>query len=330
MPVIDNRTPYLDLPLPHPDNNLSVDVGRIVEALGDLDTKAQAVDAAVTGKLSPTSSLSAIGALTPAADRLPYFTGASTAALAVLSDWIRTNLLPASTSSAARSALGLAAVATSGSYSDLADKPTIPNNSDSLSEGAVNLYFSQARVRSSTLTGLSTSTSSNVVDSDSVLQALGKLQAQLTAHLQRLFPSGGTGGQVPIKVDGSDYNYVWGSPPSSLITNVVSLGTLNAGTTNVDLSTAHVFDGVVASGGGSLTLNFTNLPDTTNKMATWYIRLTNGAGKTITPTVAGKTWAWVQGVAPTYAGAGGYDMIMFYIMKGETKVHAMIVDTGTV
>lgn len=38
MPIIDDRTSNLDLPLPHVDNNLTADVPRIREALTTLDT----------------------------------------------------------------------------------------------------------------------------------------------------------------------------------------------------------------------------------------------------------------------------------------------------
>ena len=35
--MIDDRTPYLDLPLPHPNNLLSEDVGRLRQAVITLD-----------------------------------------------------------------------------------------------------------------------------------------------------------------------------------------------------------------------------------------------------------------------------------------------------
>jgi hypothetical protein len=52
------------------------------------------------------NATSAIGGLTPAADRLPYFTGAASAALATFTTFART-LLAAATASAAQAALGL-------------------------------------------------------------------------------------------------------------------------------------------------------------------------------------------------------------------------------
>ncbi len=70
------------------------------------------------------AGVSVLGGLTPAADRLPYYTSASTAALAVLGGWARTNLLPATSQAGARTALGLATVASSGAYSDLTGTPT--------------------------------------------------------------------------------------------------------------------------------------------------------------------------------------------------------------
>ena len=51
-----------------------------------------------------------------------------------------------------------------------------------LTEGG-NLYFTAARVRAAVLTGLSLATNAVIAATDTVLQALGKLQAQITANL---------------------------------------------------------------------------------------------------------------------------------------------------
>lgn len=52
-------------------------------------------------------------------------------------------------------------------------------NTDSLAEGTSNLYHTDARVRATTLTGLSTATNSAVVAGDTILVGVGKLQAQM-------------------------------------------------------------------------------------------------------------------------------------------------------
>lgn len=52
---------------------------------------------------------------------------------------------------------------------------------DDLDEGATNLYFTAARVRSTLLTGLSLASAAVISATDTVLSAIGKLQAQITA-----------------------------------------------------------------------------------------------------------------------------------------------------
>ncbi|MCY1288429.1 hypothetical protein D9M70_374690 [compost metagenome] len=59
---------------------------------------------------------------------------------------------------------------------------TANNNTDELPEGASNLYHTAARVRDVMLTGLSLATNAAITAADSVLSALGRLQAQITAH----------------------------------------------------------------------------------------------------------------------------------------------------
>lgn len=55
-------------------------------------------------------------------------------------------------------------------------------DTDALTEGSTNLYFTAARVRSVVLTGLSLATNQAIAATDTVLQAFGYLQAQITAY----------------------------------------------------------------------------------------------------------------------------------------------------
>jgi hypothetical protein len=54
-------------------------------------------------------------------------------------------------------------------------------NSDSVTEGSTNKYYTDTRVRAAVLTGLSTATNSPVAATDTVLAAIGLLQAQVIA-----------------------------------------------------------------------------------------------------------------------------------------------------
>lgn len=47
MATVDHRTPHLDLPLPHPDNRLADDVGRIIAAIQAIDAAAHALQQAI-------------------------------------------------------------------------------------------------------------------------------------------------------------------------------------------------------------------------------------------------------------------------------------------
>jgi hypothetical protein len=60
-----------------------------------------------------------------------------------------------------------------------------PGSTDAVTEGATNLYFTAARVRSTVLTGLSLATNAAITASDTVLSAFGKLQKQVTDLLAR-------------------------------------------------------------------------------------------------------------------------------------------------
>lgn len=62
---------------------------------------------------------------------------------------------------------------------DVAPEATANPDTDSLSEGSTNRYFTAARVLAVVLTGLSVATGGPAVSTDSVLAAIGKLQRQI-------------------------------------------------------------------------------------------------------------------------------------------------------
>lgn len=78
-----------------------------------------------------------------------------------------------------------------------------PGSTDSVTEGSNNLYFTAQRVRDAVLTGLSVASSAVVAATDSVLVAIGKLQAQVSLKLNALNPTS-TGTMVhtgPLEID---------------------------------------------------------------------------------------------------------------------------------
>jgi hypothetical protein len=78
----------------------------------------------------------------------------------------------------------LATVATSGSYNDLNSKPVIPTNTNQLTNGAGFIASAIDKV----LTGLSLASIADVVSTDTILAAIGKLQGQVTRNAALLPP----------------------------------------------------------------------------------------------------------------------------------------------
>lgn len=104
-------------------------------------------------------------------------TTTSPTTLTVNSDTGTDAVLPAATGAVA----GVLTAADKVKIDGVAAGATANNNTDSLPEGATNLYFTVARVLASALTGLSVLTGGPVVSTDSVLAAFGKLQAQINS-----------------------------------------------------------------------------------------------------------------------------------------------------
>ena len=87
-------------------------------------------------------------------------------------------------------------------------------NTDNIGEGSIHLYYTAARALSIILTGISFGTISAVTATDNVLNALGKLQAQITSLTGEVTPTGGTTGQVLAKNSNTNYDSGWINPPA--------------------------------------------------------------------------------------------------------------------
>jgi len=82
-----------------------------------------------------------------------------------------------------------------------------PGSTDAVPEGSVNKYFTSSRVLNTLLTGIGFLTNTAVLATDTILQAIGKLQAQFNAIFK--IPTGGTTGQVLAKTSNTDGDTHW-------------------------------------------------------------------------------------------------------------------------
>ncbi|WP_295674432.1 hypothetical protein [uncultured Mucilaginibacter sp.] len=89
-----------------------------------------------------------------------------------------------------------------------------PGSTDAVPEGSTHLYFTAARVLAVLLTGISFGTVSAVTATDSILAAIGKLQAQVTSLSGKILPTGGTTGQILAKTSNTNYDTQWINPPA--------------------------------------------------------------------------------------------------------------------
>jgi len=71
-----------------------------------------------------------------------------------------------------------------------------------------NLYFTTARVLATQLTGY-TSSAGTVSATDTILQAIQKLNGNINTISAQGVPAGGTAGQILTKIDATDYNTYW-------------------------------------------------------------------------------------------------------------------------
>ncbi|WP_154402471.1 GDSL-type esterase/lipase family protein [Mucilaginibacter endophyticus] len=87
-----------------------------------------------------------------------------------------------------------------------------PGTTDAVPEGTTNKYFTVSRVLTSVLTGIGFSATTAITATDTILQALGKLQAQITGLFK--IPTGGASGQILAKNSNADGDLHWINPPS--------------------------------------------------------------------------------------------------------------------
>lgn len=116
---------------------------------------------------------------------------------------------------------------------------SIITDTDMLAEGVTNKYFTEARVRAALLTGLSLASSADVVATDSILAAIGKLQAQLDLV-------GGSFANSMIRVATSNG---WGSTNTRIRRFTTVVSTMGSDITYADSATL----------GGSFTINTTGV-----------------------------------------------------------------------
>lgn len=94
-------------------------------------------------------------------------------------------------------------------YAGLNSSGNFNKTSDNLPEGGTNLWLTASRVLAVLLTGIGFSTATAITAADSLLVALGKLQAQITILSGKILPAGGSSTQVLAKIDGTDFNTHW-------------------------------------------------------------------------------------------------------------------------
>ena len=92
---------------------------------------------------------------------------------------------------------------------------------------------------------------------------------------------------------------------------------------DVTASDFHMLSMATANTSGTLTVQFTNIPDTTNARYSWHVRLRRGGRKAVAfdPAVT-----WAGGVAPTLGSLStAYDVLMFYKV-GSEPIRGMLID----
>lgn len=154
------------------------------------------------------------------------------------------------------------------------------------------------------LAGLAEGQAEPISAADTLLQALAKLQAQASQ-----------GGSVrPINDTGVIPAY-----PATV-------------TIDVGQHEDSVISTVGAAGSGSLTVEFTNIPEVPEGSVVWYVEFIRGGFRTINWVLPeGLSMTWAGNVAPVLGTAAtSRDMIMFERRLGRSKIVGTLIASGTV
>lgn len=122
----------------------------------------------------------------------------------------------------------------------------------------------------------------------------------------------------------------WREPKSSFgpqpFIDLGDVGLSGSETVELDLSAADFFLMSMqnANTSGQLTLDFTNMPDTTGKRLSWHVRIQRGGRKGALAFTQAVNWSGGV-ISPLNGASGSWDLIMFYKL-GNANIRAMLVD----
>jgi len=129
--------------------------------------------------------------------------------------------------------------------------------------------------------------------------------------------------------EGGEYKSVGGGESGALpFVDLGDVGLSGSETVEIDLSAGDFFLVSMQSANttGTLTLDFTNIPDTTGKRLSWHVRIARAGRKGALAFT--QTINWSGGVVPPPSNvSNSWELYMFYKL-GNANIRAMLVDWG--